>query len=418
MATFKAVVFQGGRHLKKDGTTNVKIRIYHNGNSQYLSTEYFIRPEFLGDDGLISSYSDESEALNYEITELVQNYRRIYIKLGSTRTLKMTCTQLKEEIQKESRPNAEYIDFVAFAREEISKTVKRKTAAWYSSALVSFIKFYGTERIDANEIRSKTLEEFITFLAQKNVQRTSGSHLMEPGTINNYLRALRVLYNRMKKKYNNEDYDIIRVPNSPFLKIKIPQYIRKRKNLGVEDIICIRDAHFERERTKMARDVFMMLFYMMGMNMYDFFSVAARVGGRVEYERSKVTTIDNKRRIPLSVKVEPELKPLLDYYSNGTFLSHFRMQYTDYNNFLKAVNKELKVIAKQLGLEIPLSTNWARHSWASIARNKAGVAKADVDFCLGHVNNDYKMADIYIDVDYGVCDRANRAVLDLLQNKE
>ena len=59
-----------------------------------------------------------------------------------------------------------------------------------------------------------------------------------------------------------------------------------------------------------------------------------------------------------------------------------------------------------------------RHTWASLARNKAGVPKADIDFCLGHVNNDYKMADIYIDIDYSICDKANRAVLDLLQKKE
>lgn len=60
----------------------------------------------------------------------------------------------------------------------------------------------------------------------------------------------------------------------------------------------------------------------------------------------------------------------------------------------------------------------SRHTWASLARNKAGVPKADIDFCLGHVNNDYKMADIYIDIDYSICDKANRAVLDLLQKKE
>ena len=40
MATFKAVVFTGGKHLKQDGTTNIKIRIYHNGVSQYIPTEY------------------------------------------------------------------------------------------------------------------------------------------------------------------------------------------------------------------------------------------------------------------------------------------------------------------------------------------------------------------------------------------
>jgi hypothetical protein len=82
---------------------------------------------------------------------------------------------------------------------------------------------------------------------------------------------------------------------------------------------------------------------------------------------------------------------------------------------MRAVNVGLKDICQNLKLDCNVTTNWARHSWASLARNKANVPKADIDFCLGHVNNDYKMADIYIDIDYGICDRANRAVLNLLK---
>lgn len=33
MATFKAIVFTGGKHVKQDGTANIKIRIYHNGSA-------------------------------------------------------------------------------------------------------------------------------------------------------------------------------------------------------------------------------------------------------------------------------------------------------------------------------------------------------------------------------------------------
>ena len=82
---------------------------------------------------------------------------------------------------------------------------------------------------------------------------------------------------------------------------------------------------------------------------------------------------------------------------------------------MRAVNKGLEQIAKELNLHCKLTTNWIRHSWASVARNKACVPKADVDFCLGHVNNDYKMADIYIEIDYSIFDKSNRAVLDYLK---
>ena len=41
---------------------------------------------------------------------------------------------------------------------------------------------------------------------------------LEPGTISHYLRGLRALYNKAKLYYNNEDFDIIRIPGDPFKK--------------------------------------------------------------------------------------------------------------------------------------------------------------------------------------------------------
>ncbi|AVM53287.1 site-specific recombinase XerD [Bacteroides zoogleoformans] len=413
MATFKAVVFTGGKHLKQDGTTNIKIRIYHNGVSQYIPTEYYVKPELMGNDGNIVSSSEEGEALNYELTELIQKYRGAYIKLGMSRTSKMSCAELKEEIVKLANPESEIIDFVAFSREIISKTVKRKTAVWYESSLNAFIRFYGSDRIDVKDVRAKKLEDWMTYLANSKVN--GSERLMEPGTINNYMRGIRALYNRARMFYNNEDFDIIKIPGNPFVKIRIPEYRRKRKNLKVEDIVRISRSNFDRERTNIARDIFMVQFYLMGINLNDLFNIRREVYGRIEYERSKVNTVKDTAKVMLSVRIEPECREILRKYSNGSFLSFIRDRYTNYDNFLKAVNKELKVISSELNLGVPLSTNWARHSWASIARNKAGISKADVDFCLGHVSNEYKMADIYIETDYSICDRANRAVLDLMK---
>lgn len=424
MATFKATIFTGGRHIKQDGTTNIKIRVYHQGNAQYLPTQYFIEPTFFNQaDGSINQQANNSDSLNYEIGKITLKYQEIYLKLGSERTKKMNCNELKEELIKSSSPETEFIDFVKFARAEIAKTVKRKTADWYQSSLNAFISFYGTEKIEAKDIKTKVLESFMEFLSKRKIvvkkkDDTEEVRAIEPGTINNYMRGIRSLYNKAKRHYNNEDFDIIKIPNNPFSKIQIPEYIRKRKNLRVEDIIRIRDTKFEGRRANMARDVFMMLFYLMGINMNDFFSLTKETYGRIEYERSKVATIHNKRRVPLSIRIEPELRPLLDRYSNGTFLSYFKMNYSNFNNFLKAVNIGLKEVSTQLNLGVPLSTNWARHTWASIGRNCAGIAKADIDFCLGHANNDYKMADIYIDIDYSICDKANRAILDLLKKKK
>ena len=72
MATFKAVVFQSGRHVKQDGTSNIKIRIYHNRESQYIATGYYIRPESMDDSGRILPNVPNSEMIEYEINAYIQ----------------------------------------------------------------------------------------------------------------------------------------------------------------------------------------------------------------------------------------------------------------------------------------------------------------------------------------------------------
>lgn len=44
MATFRAVILHGGRHTKADGTTNIKIRITHRRQQQYISTDLYCKP--------------------------------------------------------------------------------------------------------------------------------------------------------------------------------------------------------------------------------------------------------------------------------------------------------------------------------------------------------------------------------------
>lgn len=161
------------------------------------------------------------------------------------------------------------------------------------------------------------------FKQQLSISGQGGKPLF-PGGISNYLRAIRSLLNKAKVYYNNEDYDIIRIPNDPFSKVKVPKYRRERKTISAEDIIRIWDGHFSTARANMAGDVFMIMFYMVEINVKDLYQMRGTKKGRLEYERSKTETEDNVYRFPLSTRIEPELEPLIKQYSDISFLSYFR----------------------------------------------------------------------------------------------
>lgn len=401
MATFKAIVFKN--HMKSDKTSNIKIRVYHNEESQYISTNHYINPKFLKNGEAIEAFPGSDE-LNYDIGQLIQQYRKQSIMLGSAILNNMSCKVLRDYLVKVNDPRYETIDFFSFAEKEISRTKKQKTAAWYEVSVNSYKTYIGRNSVDVRELTSSKLNGFMEYLNEKN---------LEPGSINNYMRGLRSLFNKCKKVYNDDDHQIIRIQHNPFSKIKIPAYRRKRKNLTLESLIMIRDFECTLKSEKVARDVFMMQFYLMGINCSDLYHLAPPYKGRIKYKRVKTDTEENLNAFTLSIKIEPELTELFTKYSKAGFLSEIKA-FADPNSLNSHLNKGLKKIRNKLNLP-DISTNWSRHTWASLARNKAGISKADIDFCLGHVSRDHVMADIYIEIDYSICDNANRAVLNLLK---
>lgn len=404
MATFKAIVFNN--HRKSDGTANIKIRIYHNRDNQYLPTPHYIEPKLLGKSGLVLESHPSADELNFDLTEMIQGYRKQTIKIGSFILKNMSCQELKMHLQEVNNPNYEIIDFVSFSKSIIEKTKKENTKSWYTNSLNSLKAFFGKEVIDAREITGSKLNGLIMYLFERG---------LEPGTVNNYLRGIRALFNRCKKHFNNDDLQIIRIQHEPFSQVKIPAYRRKRRNVTLNVLKKIRDANCSTKRVELARDYFMMQFYLMGINASDLYFLNPPENGRVEYKRIKTDTETNLNAFILSIKIEPELQLLFDKYSQSGFLSEIKAFSTN-RSLLSVLNKGLKTLSENLKLP-NVSTNWSRHTWASLARNKAGISKDDIDFCLGHVSSDHAMTDIYIEIDYSICDKANRKVLNLLKKQ-
>jgi len=51
-------------------------------------------------------------------------------------------------------------------------------------------------------------------------------------------------------------------------------------------------------------------------------------------------------------------------------------------------------VAKSLELGHGVATYYARHSWATIARNDCGVPKEDISMALNHSDPNHKVTDV------------------------
>lgn len=211
------------------------------------------------------------------------------------------------------------------------------------------------------------------------------------------------IYNKAKEMYNDEDEGLILIPRSPFSTIKLKHPVsRGQKPLDVATMQRVIDARHPLETVQTSLDLFVLSFALWGANLADLYE-AGEPGEVWVYHRKKVRDrrpgAQLKVRIPECVKCRlPALGKLHTMAGKARYAT-------------SKVNKGLARWCEDEG--IPVFTFYAaRHSYATLARNKAKLEKATVDECLCHIG-DYKMTDIYLEPDWEMLDEANRKVLEL-----
>jgi integrase len=429
MATFKICVFKNQK--RKDDKYPVSIRVCWKREYAYISTEYYVTEKQINK----KTFALKDVFIINELNKRIAKYEDAKVqKLGSKIEI-YTARELAEYLKNETRPGSDAsINFISFARNRIAwlKEQGRETTAGNMNRTVNAIVDFcnGREKIAITEITYKFLEQFEQYLRGTRVLKrknqfgrlvTTKNSGLSDVSIYDYMNDIRVLFNAAMDEYNDEDKDEVRILHYPFRKYKLkPRPENEKRNISKGKIIKIRDAKDEVlvfDRAILARDIFMLSFYLVGMNMADLFSIKKYQNGRLEYERMKTKGRRSDRAF-ISIKVEDEAKAIIEKYKDpaGKYVFNFHMRYGNSRNFNKAVNIGLKIVSVACNIdEEDLSTYYARHSWATIARNKCDVSKDDVDLALNHIDQGLKMADAYIEKDWSRIDTANRAVLDFIK---
>lgn len=376
-----------------DKTWTVFIRFTHKRNIKYISTSLCASKSDLTTSLKIKN-ADLLDKCNDIIKHLRKKLDSLYIDINP-----ISIDEIVNYITTTSNAE-ERIEFVRFCHDWIEKNNSLKGIKNYRTALNAFCLFNGRDKIYCNEITISKMKDFELYLMDR------------PRAISLYTSSIHRMFNEAMLFYNNEEEDVIRVKNT-LLRYKSPkQNVAEKRAFSIEVIRAIYELPYKGNfcRRDIAKDCFILSFCLMGINSADLYSVGLPKDDTIIYNRQK--TRDRRYdSAKMCAKLHPIILPIIDRYKDNKRLLNFYRRYSNYKNFNHAINIGLKEIESELGIT-GLDYYSARHSMATIARNKVGIDKYTVNDMLCHTDSSMRVTDLYIEKDYKPMNEANFRLID------
>lgn len=271
--------------------------------------------------------------------------------------------------------------FISFSATRPARTTRQR----YASTLSRMRGFDPrTDELSFEDVTVEWLTAFDAYLAKRAPMKNAR---------NIHFRNIRAVI----KDANRADLTTAH----PFDRFRIIPEETAKRSLSVEALRRLFSAKVD-PRDRRYLDFFKFSFMLMGANVIDICTGCREFDGRIEYRRAKTKKL-------YSIKIEPEIRAIMDTYpGHGSILS-ITEGYADYRYFYTMMNEALKRVGESVGLQ-GLTSYWARHTWATIAA-ELDVPDAVISQALGHSGAN-RTTEIYIRRNHRKVDTANRRVLD------
>lgn len=290
-------------------------------------------------------------------------------------------------------------EYVRELTQRLHKNGKHRSAEIYTCTLRSFMKFRKEKDLLISQLDSLIMEDYESYL------RKNGLTL---NTISFYMKRLRAIYNKALEQYGLED-------RKPFAHSFTKNTPTAKRALTAENIHQIVAATTVTEEEALARDLFLFSFYTRGMSFVDiaFLEKGSIKDGQLIYKRKKTGK-------ELRVAWRPCMQEIADRHPsldgkhllgivNQNVVTDVRKQY-HYRQC--RVNKALQKFTRRIGIPMKVTMYCARHSWATIAKEK-NIPISVISDSMGH--NSEKITRIYLkSINDDVIDRYNDMLIEAI----
>ncbi|MBV5282150.1 MAG: site-specific integrase [Paludibacter sp.] len=287
---------------------------------------------------------------------------------------------------------------------EFSETVTGKTRECYDWTYRALETYTNGKKLYFDDITPAWLEKFDSYcMLLGNKVNTRGIHF----------RNIRKVFNFAidDRKISADLY--------PFRRFKISTEETASRSLTLYEFKTIMTYRGILQED-WARDIFLLSFYLIGINMKDLFGLNDILEQKIEYRRYKTQKLFN-------VTIEPEALEIIERYRGDESLLKFSDDFMHHENFRKKVNRYLKQMTGKINKKIikenakpgavkkelvrEFTSYWARHTWGTFA-GEINIPEKVISMGLGHESEGNKTTKIYTKFNHKKIVKANRAVID------
>lgn len=390
MALLNAVVLAS--KTIKGGRNKVRISVAHNGETRYIVTDIILDSNKEFKNGKVVKRADAA-MLNTKIRNILQRYQSALDELEYINGL--TAPELVFQLMnagsyKHRTLKSIYEEYMANAH------IKEGTAKSYRVKWNNISRYTG----------DKLLAEHVTHGTILGLEK----HLrgrMKPTTVRTNLVFLMVLLNYAKRC----GYVQFRV--DPFAGYELPKSEVRQSWLSVDEVRRIRDIESVKPNIMKCRDLFMLSYYLGGINMIDLLDIDFNEQADILHYVRKKTEHRPKVNKFVEFRIPDEAKEIIARYKGvDGLLSVTASQRKTNCHYFFDVN--MPKLAEAAGIK-QLIYYSARKSFSQHAFD-LGISTSIIDFILGHrVDKGGSSLYSYISVSPDMATKAVRKVLDNLK---
>ena len=391
MANFSIVIvptkkLANGRH-------RIRIAVAHHSKTRYISTQFTLDSASQLKNGRVIRHENATN-MNACLRKLINEYEEIVTSISYLPAI--SCTELIRIITYEQKKKGITFQTVASEYMNFMKGEERdKSFKLYKIASERFIKYMKGD-FPLIQLTPLHIQEFAKVLHEDKLADT---------TVRIYLTLIKVILN-YAGKMNYVNYSI-----HPFILFKMPASNVRELDLSIEELKKIRDTVLLKPTLSVVRDIFMLTYYLGGINLRDLLAYDFIDKEYMRYVRHK--TRNSKKGVnEIAFTLQPEAKAIINRYLTREGKLKFG-KYSSYKQIYSLIFRHIDKVMKLSGITKKVTYYSARKTFAQHGYN-LGIQIEKIEYCIGHSMKNNRPIFNYIKIMQEHADKVFREIFDQL----